>query len=329
MDQTFLPTLLVLIPAISALGLYPLLARTDRADRRWIRGLGGGLIGLLLVLLGVLAATDVPEWPASRLDSLIASATYVLLAGGILACAGWSIASRNTWRSLWAFLLMLAANAGLLLFLDAPFVATAMLLLAAGTAAAGLKWPGWIRVAKKGTVPFAQADSPLFRLFCREPLLACIAGALLAVALIGAVHRAWAVEAFPDSESRAQSALPRFTGRKIDEKRSRSSTLNPQSSTPSSESMSSRFDYRLLHNSLVVGALLFAAGAVGWVGRRDRVALVLSAGIMLQGVVLSLCAFGRFHGSETGQMWSLGVLAVGAIVAGFALAMGKTTCTSW
>lgn len=75
-------------------------------------------------------------------------------------------------------------------------------------------------------------------------------------------------------------------------------------------------DYLLLNNSLIVGSLLFALGAVGFVSRRNLFAMALAAAVMLQGVVLIAVAFGRFHGDRTGEVFGLFALAVAALQVG-------------
>ena len=54
-------------------------------------------------------------------------------------------------------------------------------------------------------------------------------------------------------------------------------------------------EYALLHNYLVVGALLFGIGLIGFLSRRNMIVMFLSAEMMLQGVSLSLVAWGRFY----------------------------------
>jgi NADH-quinone oxidoreductase subunit K len=77
----------------------------------------------------------------------------------------------------------------------------------------------------------------------------------------------------------------------------------------------------LLANYLVVGAILFAVGAVGFVSRRNLITVFLAAEIMLQGVSLSLVAWGRFYNDWGGQMLVLFIIAVAACEAAIALAM--------
>lgn len=76
-----------------------------------------------------------------------------------------------------------------------------------------------------------------------------------------------------------------------------------------------------LHHYLVVGAILFALGIVGFLARRNLIVLFLSAELMLQGVALNLCAFARFRGNLQGQAFVLFVLTVAACEAALALAL--------
>lgn len=80
-------------------------------------------------------------------------------------------------------------------------------------------------------------------------------------------------------------------------------------------------DFHLLNNSLIIGALLFALGAVGFVCRRNIVVMMLAAGMMLQGVTLTLTASGAFHGNVTGEVFSLFLLVVATLQGAMALAV--------
>ena len=76
-----------------------------------------------------------------------------------------------------------------------------------------------------------------------------------------------------------------------------------------------------LWHFLAVGAALFALGLVGFLTRRNLITMFLSAELMLQGVVLNLLAFGRFHGALSGQVTGLFVVTVAACEAGLAMAL--------
>ena len=80
-------------------------------------------------------------------------------------------------------------------------------------------------------------------------------------------------------------------------------------------------EIHLLHNYLVVGALLFGVGMIGFLSRRNMIVMFLSAEMMLQGVSLTLVAFGRFHNDFGGQMLVIFIIAVAACEAAIALAL--------
>ena len=77
----------------------------------------------------------------------------------------------------------------------------------------------------------------------------------------------------------------------------------------------------LLHNSLIVGALMFAIGIVGFLSRRNMIVMFLSVELMLQGVSLSLVAWGRFYNDFGGQILVIFIIAVAAAEAAVALVL--------
>jgi NADH-quinone oxidoreductase subunit K len=76
-----------------------------------------------------------------------------------------------------------------------------------------------------------------------------------------------------------------------------------------------------LTNYLIVGAILFALGALGFLTRRNLIVALLSAEMMLLGVTLNLVAFSYEHASYEGQVFAAIVLTVAACEAGLALAL--------
>jgi NADH-quinone oxidoreductase subunit K len=76
-----------------------------------------------------------------------------------------------------------------------------------------------------------------------------------------------------------------------------------------------------LHNYLIIGAILFALGLIGFVARRNVIIMFLSAEMMLQGVAINLVAFARHWGNLQGQVFTLFILTVAACEAGIALAL--------
>jgi NADH-quinone oxidoreductase subunit K len=93
----------------------------------------------------------------------------------------------------------------------------------------------------------------------------------------------------------------------------------------------------LLNDCLIVGAVLFGVGMIGFLSRRNMIVMFLSAEIMLQGVSLSLVAWSRYHNDFGGQMLVLFIIAVAACEAAVALAMvlmmfhrrGKLDIAEW
>src|SRR5262245_30206014 len=76
-----------------------------------------------------------------------------------------------------------------------------------------------------------------------------------------------------------------------------------------------------LHHFLVVGAALFALGAVGFLARRNLIVMFLCAEMMLQGVAINLVAFARYRGNLQGQAFVLFIITVATCEAGVALAL--------
>jgi NADH-quinone oxidoreductase subunit K len=76
-----------------------------------------------------------------------------------------------------------------------------------------------------------------------------------------------------------------------------------------------------LENYLVVGAILFALGMVGFLARRNLIIMFLCAEMMLQGVAINLVAFARYRGNLQGQAFVLFIVTVAACEAGIALAL--------
>lgn len=76
-----------------------------------------------------------------------------------------------------------------------------------------------------------------------------------------------------------------------------------------------------LHHYLVVGAILFALGLVGFLARRNLIIMFLCVEMMLQGVSINLAAFARYRGNLQGQAFILFIVTVAACEAAIALAL--------
>jgi NADH-quinone oxidoreductase subunit K len=77
----------------------------------------------------------------------------------------------------------------------------------------------------------------------------------------------------------------------------------------------------LLYNTLAVGGILFALGLIGFLVRRNLIVMFLCAEMMLQGVSVSLVAFGRYHNDWGGQMLVIFMITIAACEAGIAMAL--------
>lgn len=77
----------------------------------------------------------------------------------------------------------------------------------------------------------------------------------------------------------------------------------------------------MLTNYLVLGAILFSLGALGFLARRNMIVMFLSAEMMLLGVSLNLVAFGNAWRNWHGQVFTIYVLTVAAAEAAIALAL--------
>jgi NADH-quinone oxidoreductase subunit K len=76
-----------------------------------------------------------------------------------------------------------------------------------------------------------------------------------------------------------------------------------------------------LENYLIVGAILFGLGMIGFLARRNMIIMFLSAEMMLQGVAINLVAFSRYRGNLGGQVLTLFIVTVAACEAAIALAL--------
>ena len=77
-------------------------------------------------------------------------------------------------------------------------------------------------------------------------------------------------------------------------------------------------------DDLVVGAVLFALGALGFLTRRNLILMMLSAELMLHGVALNLVAMSAAHQNFEGQAFTAFLLTVAACEAGLGLSLVLT-----
>ena len=76
-----------------------------------------------------------------------------------------------------------------------------------------------------------------------------------------------------------------------------------------------------LYHYLVVSAILFAIGLIGFVSRRNLIIMFLCTELMFQAAGLALIAFSRFHLNHTGETFVIFVLTIAAAEAALALAL--------
>src|SRR5258708_2885119 len=76
-----------------------------------------------------------------------------------------------------------------------------------------------------------------------------------------------------------------------------------------------------LNNYLILGALLFTLGIVGFLARRNLIVIFLCAQLMLQGVSMTLVGFSGCQGTWSGQVFAIFSLALAGAEAGIALAL--------
>ena len=72
---------------------------------------------------------------------------------------------------------------------------------------------------------------------------------------------------------------------------------------------------------VVIGAVLFALGLVGFVTRRNLIVMFLSTEVMFQGVLINVVGLGARHGNLDGQAMGLFLLVIAAVEAGLALGL--------
>lgn len=77
----------------------------------------------------------------------------------------------------------------------------------------------------------------------------------------------------------------------------------------------------LTHGYIMVGALLFGIGMIGFLARRNLIMMFLSTEVMFQGVILNLVAFGMQHRELTGQAFAMFLLVIAAVEASLALGL--------
>lgn len=76
-----------------------------------------------------------------------------------------------------------------------------------------------------------------------------------------------------------------------------------------------------LFHYLVVSAILFTLGLIGFLTRRNLIIMFLCTELMFQAAGIALIAFGRYHMNQTGDVFVIFVLTIAAAEAALALAL--------
>jgi NADH-quinone oxidoreductase subunit K len=76
-----------------------------------------------------------------------------------------------------------------------------------------------------------------------------------------------------------------------------------------------------LWHYLVLSALLFGIGVIGFLSRRNLIIMFLCTEMMFQAAGIALIAFSRFHLNHSGEVFVIFVLTVAAAEAALALAL--------
>jgi len=76
-----------------------------------------------------------------------------------------------------------------------------------------------------------------------------------------------------------------------------------------------------LQHYLVVGAILFVIGMIGFMTRRNLIVMFLCTELMFQGVAINLIAFSKYHANFGGQAFVIFVLVIAAAEASLALGL--------
>ena len=80
-------------------------------------------------------------------------------------------------------------------------------------------------------------------------------------------------------------------------------------------------DSMMLTHYLIIGAILFCMGLIGFITRRNLIIMFLCTELMFQAAGLAMIAFGRYHMNFDGQTFVIFVLTIAAAEAAMALAL--------
>lgn len=76
-----------------------------------------------------------------------------------------------------------------------------------------------------------------------------------------------------------------------------------------------------LGHYLLLSAVLFVVGVVGFTTRRNMIVMFLCTELIFQAAAIAMIAFGRFHADVSGQVFVIFILTVAAAEAALALGL--------
>ena len=80
-------------------------------------------------------------------------------------------------------------------------------------------------------------------------------------------------------------------------------------------------DPALIRTALVISAVLFSLGVIGFLSRRNLIMMFLCTELMFQAAALAFIAFGRQHMEPSGQVFVIFILTIAAAEAALALGL--------
>ncbi len=98
-------------------------------------------------------------------------------------------------------------------------------------------------------------------------------------------------------------------------------TFAAAASTLGQQGFPAPMEQSTLYHYLVVSAMMFTLGLIGFVTRRNLIIMFLCTELMFQAAGLALIAFSRYHLNHTGEAFVIFVLTIAAAEAALALAL--------
>lgn len=265
--------------AAGACAVYLLLPIDGDLSGGLRRNLAGALAAVSVLLLALFVGKPVAWWNALHETPASKTVLFWMLASCVLIAAAAVITSGSITRALQAYGLLAAAHAGLFLLLGAVYLSMAMLLLLGTGFTLYLVLSSRVQVEGQlggsVSVPPGSKSHDNGREQCREPFLACLAGALLCATLIGTIHYSLRTEANRSGRDQRLSATPKLA---LIESTRRASA--GQKSSTSGETEVRSADAAVVRRNWTVAATtaaLLLAGIVGVVTIARRAQLASSS----------------------------------------------------